>query len=163
MSQYFPSIVFLFIDSSGVRYPRRAQIKTRLTAVEGRAVSEEKINELCGRVLRLRGFSYVAGASRCTFVSSHSSRWRTTIFCESPKEGKSVLSKVLEVLGEELNDSCVTHTTPRVRKRESLPIGSAEIKRRFSNQDLSRPTNMQLKRAVLYCRGYSPINLFQGL
>ena len=108
----------------------------------------------------MREFSYAAGASRCTFVSSHQSRWRTTVFAANPQAAEAVMAQVLTVLGEESDDSCFSHTTPRPRQLNPLR-GRDEMGQRQNNQDLFQVTNMHLKKVVLFCNGHSPISLFQ--
>jgi hypothetical protein len=76
----------------------RAQIKTRFPALEARVAPDKSVVEgLRAKVEGMNDFTYIAGDSRSTFVSSHQSRWRTTVFAANPEEAESVMTRILDV------------------------------------------------------------------
>jgi hypothetical protein len=66
ISKYYPSVVFLFVEE-GVSYPKRSQIKTRLTFLDAsQSPSYLDVSRLQGRIRSLiYALHYVSGSFRC--------------------------------------------------------------------------------------------------
>lgn len=156
LTQYYPSLVFLFLEN-GISYPKRAQIKVRwtglsnsLNAPEFLTPSQEKIDALRIKIQALRNLSYVSGGRRFNYVSPHLCSWKTTIYAKDRLQVTRLLEAVLGSVGEDFADHALTSTSPRQRVR-GIGREISEMKR--ENQMLSREVPLSLRRVVLQAQG----------
>lgn len=160
ISQYFPTITFLFKEINVTNYPRHSQIKLRLKQ-KNTDISEMVIAKLRLNVLRIAGLTYLYGPIRSLYVSSDK-RWKSTIFVEQESEAIQILEKLCNVIDEPFNNKNLSFTTNRQRTnpfKRIIPLDGVDI------NDVSYNTDLKLKlhKVVLLVNGLkSPIIIYKS-
>lgn len=157
---FFPTLVMIFRESGSSHYPRRSQVKGKLT-LDNKSITDQVVQNLRADAINLRGFSYVYGSVRGNYVS-HDKRWKTTVFVSSREEGISLVSTLCGMVGESFSEKNLSWTEGRERinpYRREAPLDSIP-----PSPDLteSNPV-MVLHRVVLLVNGVSrPILLMRS-
>ena len=101
-SKFYPTLIFHFKEAERTAYPKRTQIKIRLTSInEGDTITDDQIEQW--RVLcedQIPGVQYFSGPIRCNYVSSTGCSWKTTVFCNDEDEAHEILKAIIEPFGE---------------------------------------------------------------
>lgn len=157
-NQFYPTMVFVFVERDVVQYPRRSQIKVRIP-LSPEEVTPAIIALYKERIEALIDFSYEYGLIRCNYVAVNK-RYKTTIFTINRAEAINVLTTISNVIGEAFEPDLLSVTEGRRRPalaRRQEPIGDnpAEI------QDYNENFKVYLVRATLLVGGVKyPIEVF---
>ena len=156
-STYFPTITFLFRELDTEQYPRRSQIKVRLSKKNEEVVHSD-IDKLKERCISFSNLGYNYGTKRFNYISTDR-RFKTTVFGESSEEINDLFTTLLSVIDEPFNDKNLSITEGRLRsnvtkRTKSLGNGALNRIRYIDNFKVT------LKKAVLHINGLqSPIIL----
>nr|ADZ47982.2 hypothetical protein [Mankyua chejuensis]AJJ48612.1 ORF436 [Mankyua chejuensis] len=162
MVRYFPTLILLFLNKE-TNPKKRAQVKARLTKYPNDMDFDEKdLTELqkCCKV-HLGDLNFVAGNLRCNYVSSHHSKWKTTLFTHTPEDCTKILQAISAIIGEDFDPNQVSYTQGR---------GPSPVPQRLSNaltrsdiMEDDSPLKMDIYKAVLLLNGAeSPITLYRA-
>ena len=129
ISCYYPTLTFIFYEENALLKPRRAQIKLRLLD-KTEDITEERIEELRIKIVKNGNLMFQAGNTRANYVTADK-RMKTSIYAKDANNAKIILSKVLNIISDEFDESLLSITTngtnrPNLSKRK-LPIGNLDL------------------------------------
>ncbi len=152
---YFPTIVFIFNESTTNSQPRRSQIKLRLNK-KSEEITEDDIKSVVNKVKQLKNACYDYGSVRGNYVSGDK-RFKTTIYGKDKTNIQNILTKVLDVIPEKF-DSDLLSITEIGKKRPSISKRSTGIYNIGNNTvDYNEIFTLKLKSVNLLINGVKSI------
>jgi hypothetical protein len=128
ITSFYPTLIFLFVETGVSSYARRSQIKVRLNK-EHNEVTEED-------VLRLKEFSeeynrleYTHGIHRANYVSNRKN-FKTVVFGNDREEVVKILNKISMIAEEPFDRSNITFTEglrSTTKFRRNIPLGDEPV------------------------------------
>lgn len=156
-SQFYPSMVFVFAELGAPQYPRRSQIKVRLTPL-AEEFTEAMVAAYTARLNAQGRFSYEYGNFRCNYVSADK-RFKTTIYTSSRAEAVRVLQAIHFVMDDEFQAANLSVTEGWRR----APLGKRELalgNNPAEQQNYLEVFSIQLVRVTIYLNGLKyPVDL----
>ena len=160
MSHYYPTCIFVFVETEARRAPKRSQIKTRLPVLNDQFTPAYQ-GGLRRRVEQNKNLAYWHGTNRLTFVSE-SKNFRTTIFVNKQIEGNQLVNRLCSILKIPYHTKQISYTERGPRKRIDLQKPSIT---HFENNpaDYQEPIFMKLYRVAVLINGSDhPIVIYQA-
>lgn len=155
ISQYYPTLVFVFNEVTTSNNPRRSQIKLRLNKLSAE-ITDQDINDVITRIKDKSTIRYWHGSVKGNYVSKDK-RFKTTIFGKDKQSISKLLNSLFTIIPETF-DTELLSITDIGRKRPSLTKRTSNlhnIELNLTNYD--DVFNMQLKSVNLLVNGVNRI------
>lgn len=158
-SQFYPTLVLVFLEKTTNKYPRRSQLKVKIKKTS-EEITDAFILNLKNEFSILQRKQYRYGPLRACYVSSDKT-FKNTIFCSSLDQAIQVFSNVYRIVGLPFDRNNISITSGRNRKpitRRLIPLDGQvpEV------QDYESEFEVSLYRAVLQVNGLpKPILVFK--
>ena len=128
VTTYFPTITFLFKEVGVSQYPRKSQIKLRLSKRnEDLTTSDiDNLKRSCDAILNS---TYSYGTERFNYVSSDK-RFKTTVFGKNTPQIKALLCSLFQVINEPFEERNLSMNSSRTRVNQTkrlLPLDITEL------------------------------------
>lgn len=159
-SQFYPTLMLVFVEMTENKYPRRSQMKVKIKK-ETAQVTDLYIEELRKRFRELHRKQYRYGAQRACYVSSDKT-YKNTLFCSNLGQAEQVFQNVYRLVDLPYDPRNISITSGRNRKpvtRRSEPLDGQIPKIDNYNEEFE----VSLYRAVLHVNGMpKPILIYKN-
>jgi hypothetical protein len=133
-SSYYPTLIFVFRESTIGSVKRKSQIKLRYFK-NNNEITDQDIQNLKNQALGVRNLGYSYGTNRGNFVSTDK-RFKTTIYAQSRDEIKRTLERILPFANEVYDERNLSFTEKSARVRiNKRTVETAEIPLNRINYD----------------------------
>jgi len=160
VSTYYPTITFLFKEQDVSQYPRKSQIKLRLSK-RNEDLTDFDIQTLRRNCNLIVNSTYCYGTQRFNYVSTDK-RFKTTIFGSNASQIKELFNSLFKVINEPFEERNLSITTSRARTNETrrkTPLNGSDL----NDTCYTSPFIVKFKKAVLLVNGLkSPIVLAES-
>lgn len=160
VTTYFPTITFLFKEVDVSQYPRKSQIKLRLSK-RNEDLTKLDIDNLKKSCEAIMNSTYCYGTQRFNYVSPDK-RFKTTVFGKNTSQIKILLSSLCKVINEPFDDRNLSITSSRTRVNQTkrlLPLDNTDL----NTISYHTSFNVKFRKAVLLVNGLkSPIVLAEA-
>lgn len=155
ISQYYPTIVFVFVEVTESNKPRKSQIKIRFNKT-WQEITDKDIQNLTNKIKEYGNLGYTYGTTRGNYVSKDK-RFKTTIYAKDKENISNILSKVLDVLPDKFDPGLLSLTILG-SKRPSLTKRTKQLANIGLNTDnYNDEFSLKLKSANLLVNGVKKI------
>ena len=113
ISTYYPTLTLLFKEQDVSQYPKRSQIKIRLSK-KTTELTEADIDGLRNKCKQLEALSYVYGTRRFNYVSKDK-RFKTTVFGSDITQVKQLFATIFSLINESFDEQNFSITYNRNR------------------------------------------------
>ncbi len=117
ISQYYPTLVFVFNEVTSNNNPRKSQIKLRFNKLSG-PITDQDINDIVMRAKDQPKITYLYGCVKGNYVSKDK-RFKTTVFKADKQSISELLNSLFKTIPETF-DTDLLSITEIGRKRPSL-------------------------------------------
>lgn len=160
VSTYYPTITFLFKEQGVSQYPRKSQIKLRLSK-RNEELTDLDIKKLRTNCSLIVNSTYCYGTQRFNYVSTDK-RFKTTVFGDNSSQIKALFNSLFKVISEPFEERNLSITSSRSRlnqTRRKSPLGDSDV----NYISYNTPFVVKFKKAVLLVNGLkSPIVLAES-
>lgn len=159
-SQFYPTLVLVFVEKTEKKYPRRSQMKVKIKK-ETEEITESFITNLKNQFQIIQRKQYKYGALRACYVSSDKT-YKNTIFCSGLDQAVHVFQNVYRIVGLDFDQANLSITSGRNRKpvtRRQRPLDGQVPEIQNYNEEFE----VSLYRVVLQINGLpKPILIYKN-